>query len=186
MPRRAELFAMGEGLRKECPRHSHSGWRPRDPIQLIEEADKRRIRRLMPLHHGRILLSPRCFFRGAALNMAADLATTRTSGVRVQGCGDAHLGNFRGFATPERTSCSRFMIWTRPFPLLGSGTSNDLLHASRWRAATTASVRAIGGCSAKLRPILSRGHGGIQRDAGTETVVRAYRCGKAVSDDREC
>jgi uncharacterized protein (DUF2252 family) len=42
------------------------------------------------------------FYRGSALPMAADLATTPSSGVRVQCCGDAHLSNFGGFATPER------------------------------------------------------------------------------------
>ena len=31
-----------------------------------------------------------------------DLAGTPTTGLRVQACGDAHLGNFRCFATPER------------------------------------------------------------------------------------
>jgi uncharacterized protein (DUF2252 family) len=49
-----------------------------------------------------MLASPFTFYRGAALNMAADLATTPTTGIRVQACGDAHLGNFLGFATPER------------------------------------------------------------------------------------
>jgi uncharacterized protein (DUF2252 family) len=68
----------------------------------VLRADEGRIRALLPLRHGRMSLSPFTFYRGAALNMAVDLATTPTSGVRVQCCGDAHLGNFRGFATPER------------------------------------------------------------------------------------
>jgi hypothetical protein len=42
------------------------------------------------------------FYRGAALTMASDLASTPVTGVRVQCCGDAHLCNFGGFATPER------------------------------------------------------------------------------------
>jgi len=46
--------------------------------------------------------SPFTYYRGAALAMAVDLATLPTTGVRVQACGDAHLGNFRCFATPER------------------------------------------------------------------------------------
>ena len=46
--------------------------------------------------------SPFTFYRGTALNMAADLATTPVSGQRVQACGDCHLCNFGGFATPER------------------------------------------------------------------------------------
>lgn len=103
---RAERYAMGESLRKNCPRTSHADWKPgkdrQDPVHLIEEGDEGRIPQLVPLRHGRMLESPFTFYRGAALNMAADLATTPTTSIRVQACGDAHLGNFRGFATPER------------------------------------------------------------------------------------
>ncbi len=66
------------------------------------QADKGRIRELLPLRHGRMALSPFTFYRGAALNMAVDLAKTPVTGLRTQCCGDAHLVNFRGFATPER------------------------------------------------------------------------------------
>ena len=105
-PTRAELYAMGERLRKKCPRSSHAKWKPSkerpDPVELVVEANEGRIPQLVPLRHGRMLASPFTFYRGAALNMAADLATTPTTGIRVQACGDAHLVNFRGFATPER------------------------------------------------------------------------------------
>ena len=105
-PTRAERYAMGESLRRKCPRSSHAEWKPQkgrpDPVKVIEEADEGRIPQLVPLRHGRMLVSPFTFYRGAALNMAVDLATTPTTGVRVQACGDAHLVNFRGFATPER------------------------------------------------------------------------------------
>ncbi len=57
---------------------------------------------LLPIRHGRMLVSPFTFYRGAALPMAADLATTPTSGLRVQLCGDAHLSNFGAFASPSR------------------------------------------------------------------------------------
>ena len=57
---------------------------------------------LLPIRHGRMSASPFAFYRGSAALMAADLATTPTSGIRVQACGDAHLMNFGGFATPER------------------------------------------------------------------------------------
>jgi uncharacterized protein (DUF2252 family) len=57
---------------------------------------------LLPLRHGRMVRSAFTFYRGSALTMAADLASTPTTGVRVQCCGDAHLCNFGGFATPER------------------------------------------------------------------------------------
>ena len=57
---------------------------------------------LIPIRHGRMLQSPFSFFRGAAMNMAADLSTTPDSSIRVQVCGDCHLMNFGAFATPER------------------------------------------------------------------------------------
>ncbi|MFI5209973.1 MAG: DUF2252 domain-containing protein [Gemmatimonadales bacterium] len=103
---RADLYAMGKALREKCPRESHAGWKPprnrRDPLELIEASNKGRIPELVPIRHGRMLRSPFTLYRGAALNMAADLAGTPVSGLRVQACGDAHLCNFGDFATPER------------------------------------------------------------------------------------
>jgi uncharacterized protein (DUF2252 family) len=103
---RNELAAMGKALRDKCPRNSHAEWRPPsgrpDPVVLIERADEGRIAELAPVRHGRMMQSPFAFFRGAALNMAADLASTPTTDVYVQTCGDAHLLNFRGIDTPER------------------------------------------------------------------------------------
>ena len=102
----AELRAAGKALREKCPRSSHATWKPPsdrpDPVALIEEGDKDRLPELIPIRHGRMLQSPFTFYRGTALNMADDLAHLPTTGVRVQCCGDAHLGNFRGFSTPER------------------------------------------------------------------------------------
>ena len=60
------------------------------------------IERLVPIRYGRMLQSPFAFYRGAASIMAADLARTPRSGLRVQACGDCHLLNFGVFATPER------------------------------------------------------------------------------------
>ena len=57
---------------------------------------------LIPIRYGRMLVSPFTFFRGAALIMASDLATTPRSGLNAQICGDAHLSNFGLFASPER------------------------------------------------------------------------------------
>jgi hypothetical protein len=70
---------------------------------LLEEQATTRVPELVPIRHGRMLVSPFTFLRGAAYVMAADLAPTPRSGMRVQLCGDAHLGNFRGLASPERT-----------------------------------------------------------------------------------
>ncbi len=80
-------------------------WTPapdRDPIALLEQQATTRIPELVPIRHGRMLASPFSYFRGAALPMAADLATTPTSGITVQLCGDAHLSNFGFFGSPER------------------------------------------------------------------------------------
>ena len=93
-------------MRDACPRAAHAAWkmpadRP-DPVKLVLEAEKGRRPDLLPLRHGRMVRSPFTFYRGAALTMASDLASTPATGVRVQCCGDAHLCNFGGFATPER------------------------------------------------------------------------------------
>ena len=101
-----ELYAEGKLLRDKCPRQSHAVWRPPhdrpDPVALVKGSSQGRIPRLIPLRHGRMLQSPFTFYRGAALNMAADLARTPATGLRVQACGDCHLLNFGLFATPER------------------------------------------------------------------------------------
>ncbi|ULQ54879.1 DUF2252 domain-containing protein [Flavihumibacter rivuli] len=103
---RAERYELGKLLREKCPRTSHATWkapanRP-DPVDLMLQADAGRIEKLIPLRHGRMAVSPFTFYRGAALNMAADLATTPNSTMYVQICGDGHLSNFGGFATPEK------------------------------------------------------------------------------------
>lgn len=102
----AELYAIGKSLREKCSRSAHAVWqappaRP-DPFLLLKESSKGRIPDLIPIRYGRMLKSPFTFYRGAALNMAADLAGTPTTGLRVQACGDCHLCNFGMFATPER------------------------------------------------------------------------------------
>jgi uncharacterized protein (DUF2252 family) len=101
-----ELYAAGKALRKACPRKAHAAWRAAagrpDPVQLILEAEKGRLSDLLPLRHGRMARSAFTFYRGAALTMASDLARMLSTGVHVQCCGDAHLCNFGGFATPER------------------------------------------------------------------------------------
>jgi uncharacterized protein (DUF2252 family) len=105
-PTHDELYAFGKSLREKCPRESHAIWRPAnnrtDPIRLLETSSEGRIPELIPIRYGRMLQSPFTFYRGAALNMAADLARTPVTKLRVQACGDCHLCNFGAFATPER------------------------------------------------------------------------------------
>ena len=101
-----ERRAKGSALRDTVPRLSHSGWKPpstrRDPVELLSESNVGRLPELVPIRFGRMAASPFAFYRGSAAVMAADLAATPTTGLRVQACGDAHLMNFGGFATPER------------------------------------------------------------------------------------
>ena len=101
-----ERRAEGRTLRDAVPRADHSGWKPfkgrRDPVDIVLASNEGRLQDLVPIRHGRMMQSPFAFYRGTAAIMAADLSHTPNSGLRVQACGDAHLANFGGFATPER------------------------------------------------------------------------------------
>ena len=102
----AERVARGKALRAEVPRESHEMFDPpadrADPIALLEEQARSRVPELVPVRWGRMVVSPFTFYRGAALPMASDLATTPVSGLAVQACGDAHLSNFGVFGSAER------------------------------------------------------------------------------------
>jgi uncharacterized protein (DUF2252 family) len=101
-----ERRAKGKEARNRTPLASHTGWAPAtdrpDPVALLEEQNATREPDLVPVRHGRMLVSPFTFYRGTAKIMAADLAATPTAGLEVQLCGDAHLSNFGVFASPER------------------------------------------------------------------------------------
>src|SRR6516162_11164704 len=101
-----ERRARGKALRQRVPRQDHGMWEPpegrRDPVDLLCESNEGRLPHLIPMRFGRMMQSPFAFYRGSAALMAADLAGTPKSGLTVQACGDAHLMNFGGFATPER------------------------------------------------------------------------------------
>ena len=102
----SERHARGKSLRDAVPCEAHAGWKApdnrRDPIEVLLESNHGRIPDLIPIRFGRMMHPPFTFYRGAAAIMAADRAATAQSGLRVQACGDAHLLNFGGFATPER------------------------------------------------------------------------------------
>jgi uncharacterized protein (DUF2252 family) len=101
-----ERAAVGKAARSEVRRSSHAAWEPlegrADPVAILERQARSRVPELVPIRYGRMSASPFAFFRGAAAVMAADLATTPVSGLRVQACGDAHLSNFGAFAAPDR------------------------------------------------------------------------------------
>ena len=102
-----ERVAKGKGFRDKTPVSSSTGWVPApdrpDPVALLEKQNQTRETDLVPVRHGRMLVSPFTFYRGAAKIMAADLKDTPRAGLITQLCGDAHLSNFGVFASPERT-----------------------------------------------------------------------------------
>ncbi len=102
----AESRARGKAARAKVPRDLQAVFEPvpdrPDPISLLEEQARTRVPELVPIRHGRMLVSPFTFFRGAALVMASDLSSTARSGLSAQLCGDAHLSNFGAFGSPER------------------------------------------------------------------------------------
>ena len=106
MAPRSQRREFGKALREQVPHNSHSSWVPDparpDPISLLQEQDASRLQDLVPIKYGRMVASPFAFLRGSAAIMSADLATTPSTGLEVQLCGDAHLSNFGVFATPER------------------------------------------------------------------------------------
>jgi uncharacterized protein (DUF2252 family) len=102
----SERAARGRSAREECPRSSHRDFElsaDRDPVAILEAQASSRVPELVPLRYGRMLVSPFTFYRGAAAVMAHDLASTPRAGLRAQLCGDAHLSNVGGYASPERS-----------------------------------------------------------------------------------
>jgi uncharacterized protein (DUF2252 family) len=102
----AERRVRGKAARAEVPRESHAQWkapedRP-DPVALLESQAVNRVPDLVPVRWGRMMETPFTYYRGAALPMASDLASTPATGLIVQACGDAHLSNFGLFGSPER------------------------------------------------------------------------------------
>jgi uncharacterized protein (DUF2252 family) len=102
----AERSARGKAARSEVPLANHAAFDPPanrpDPITLLQEQGMTRVPELVPVRYGRMMVSPFTYYRGAALPMASDLATTPVSGLSVQACGDAHLSNFGIFGSAER------------------------------------------------------------------------------------
>jgi uncharacterized protein (DUF2252 family) len=96
----------GKALREKCLRKSNGevvlGQGERDIVKLIEASNEDRLQNLIPVRHGRMVQSAFAYFRGTALIQAHDLKGTPSSGIIVHSCGDCHLMNFGGFATPER------------------------------------------------------------------------------------
>jgi len=156
----ADRRAEGRALRKAVARSSHGQWRPSarriDPIALLSDSSEDRLPRLVPIRYGRMLHSPFAFFRGAAVIMAADLATTPATGLRVQACGDCHLLNFGEFATPERHLTFDVNDFDETLPAPWEWD------VKRFAASVAIAGREIGLADKKARTVVAR-------------TVRAYR-----------
>ncbi len=118
---RMDRYEAGRAMRVKCPRESHAEFAvnvaTRDnPIDLLIQSNEGRIKELLPIRYGRMLSSPFAFFRGAAVIMADDLASTPSIGYAVQACGDCHLLNFGAFATPERNIVFDLNDFDETFP----------------------------------------------------------------------
>jgi len=156
---REERAARGKAARAEVPRSTQGEVdfpKRRDPVALLEEQAVSRVPELVPIRYGRMLASPFAFYRGGALIMAADLARTATSGLRVQLCGDAHLSNFGAFGSPERNLVFDINDFdeTAPGPW-------------EWDVKRLAASFAIGG--------RENGFSGKERRAVVLDTVRSYR-----------
>jgi uncharacterized protein (DUF2252 family) len=105
-PAVAERLAVGKALRQQLARRQHGTFAlsatRQDPVAILEEQARTRLPELVPIRYARMLTSPFAFLRGAAAVMAHDLATTASTGLMVQACGDMHVANFGVFASAER------------------------------------------------------------------------------------
>ena len=155
-----ERAARGKAARAVAPRSGHGEWEPasdrRDPVELLEEQAASRVRELVPVRYGRMLVSPFTFFRGAAYPMAADLAGAPRTGLEVQLCGDAHLSNFGGFAAPDR----RLVFSINDF-------DETLPGPFEWDVKRLVASFAVAG--------RDRGFDAKQRRSINRTVTRSYR-----------
>jgi uncharacterized protein (DUF2252 family) len=154
----AERQELGEQARARTDHALHTGWEPAadrpDPVALLEEQNKTRDPDLVPVRHGRMMVSPFTFYRGTATVMATDLAATPNAGLDVQLCGDAHLSNFGAYASPERQLVFDLNDFDETLPgpfeydvkrMAASFTiaaRNNQFSKADARAATLASVRA--------------------------------------------
>ncbi len=154
----AERSARGKAARAATPRSSQAqlDLEERDPVALLDEQSASRVPELVPIRYGRMLVSPFTFYRGAARLMAHDLASTPNAGLTVQLCGDAHLSNFGGFASPERVLV---------FDL--NDFDETLAGPFEWDVKRLAASFEIGG--------RDRGFDDAERRESVLAVVRAYR-----------
>jgi uncharacterized protein (DUF2252 family) len=168
----AQRLQAGRSLRDKVPRAAHGEvvlgqGNKRDVVALVKDSNKDRLANLVPIRHGRMLQSPFAFFRGTAGVQAHDLAGTPASGIHVQACGDCHLVNFGGFATPERSlvfDLNDFDETLRaPFEWDLKRLAASFVVAARWRGFRAREARdaAVEAVSAYRQSMRKRAESGV-------------------------
>ena len=190
---RAERQEAGKSLREKCPRVSHGKivfgqGKTRDIVALIKASNEDRLANLIPIRHGRMLQSAFAYFRGTALIQAHDLAGTPASGINVHACGDCHLMNFGGFATPERNLVFDINDFDEtlpaPFEWDLKRLAASFVVAARWRGfrpnqARAIAVQAVSSYRESMRKRAGRGVLDAWYARITEDDVRALFAGNA-------
>ena len=186
----ADRLAAGRLLRDRVPRSSHADWKSpanrRDPIDILDASNQGRLPELVPVRYGRMLRSPVTFLRGSSALMADYLATTPTTGIRVQACGDCHLLNFGCLPPPSAIWSSTLTTSTRPtrHPGTGPQAPGGQLCDRRTREPTIRCSRPSCGCGVYAR--LSRTSARVFRDEPAGRLVRAYGRGNHDGDSARC
>ena len=146
----------------------------RDPVEVLEETNLERVPQLIPIRYGRMLAGPFPFLRGSAALMAEDLASTPTSGIRVQACGDCHLLNFGLFASPERNLFFGINDFDEtlnaPFEWDLKRLAVSFMVAGQSNGYSRKEASGVVGCHGTLVPRL---HGKPCDDAGARHLVHA-------------
>jgi uncharacterized protein (DUF2252 family) len=174
---RQDRYRMGRELRRQVPRRSLGDWsappgRP-DPVQLIIESHQGRLDWLIPVRVGRMAATPYGFLRGAAVVMAADVAALPSTGITPVICGDAHLGNFGFYASPQRDLVIDLNDFDEAHP---GGWEWDLrrLVASIWVAGRQNGAGEAG-CEAAVRQCVAGYRAEVRALAGTPLLARSYQ-----------
>ena len=171
-----ERRAKGRGLRDTVPRAAHGVWKPAvargDPVEVLQQSNGGRMPALIPVRFGRMSQSPFAFYRGSAALMAADLATTPRTGIIVQACGDAHLMNFGGFATPERNVIFDINDLDETLPAPWEWDLKRLAASAAQHLRLADSDAARG---ARHGPRVPRAHDRLRVDARARRLVRPHR-----------
>jgi uncharacterized protein (DUF2252 family) len=208
---RAERFKLGQSLRKKVPRSALALWKPPanriDPVEQIKLSHQGRLDRLIPIRVGRMVASPYGFLRGTAGVMAADVAALPSTGIMPVICGDAHLGNFGFYASPELDLVIDLNDFDEAHPGAWEWDLRRLVAsiwvAGRQNGASEAQCgRAVAGCVAAYRqevrflanePLLQRSYERLDVDRLHETatekslrgeIARAVRRARSRTSDR--